>query len=143
MKGQTRTFSRLTWGIALAILLIGLLVASPQVVEALKRLLGYVPGVGYVEQGASLRMLAAPVTLEKDGLILIIEKGAADSGRTVLLGHIEGYLPDRQNEGYCDTPVRLLLPVGPCWYDAIRNNDEKAATDRRPVLLCAVRSVYT
>src|SRR5512132_826651 len=77
MKQQPRTFSRLAWGLALAVLLIGLLVASPRVAEALKRLLGYVPGVGYVERGDSLRMLSAPVTLEKDGLTLTIEKGAA------------------------------------------------------------------
>ena len=112
MKQQTRTFPRLAWGLALAILLIGLLVASPQVVEALKRLLGYVPGIGYVEQGDSLRMLAEPATLEKDGLTLMIEKGAADPQRTVLLGHIEGYTPDRYSERYCDTPARLVLPDG-------------------------------
>jgi hypothetical protein len=112
MKTQTRTFPRLAWGLALAILLIGLLVASPQVVEALKRLVGYIPGVGYVEQGASLRTLAVPVTLEKDGLTLTIEKGAADPQRTILLGHIEGYTPDRYGEGYCDKPAQLILPDG-------------------------------
>ncbi|HEX6035292.1 MAG TPA: hypothetical protein VFY83_12685, partial [Anaerolineales bacterium] len=36
MKTQTRTFPRLAWGLALAVLLIGLLVASPQIVEAMK-----------------------------------------------------------------------------------------------------------
>jgi hypothetical protein len=113
MKTQTRTFPRLAWALVLAILLIGLLVASPRVAEALKRLLGYVPGVGYMEQGHSLRMLTAPVRLEKDGLNLTIEKGAADPQRTVLLGHIEGYFtPDRNNERYCDTPARLVLPDG-------------------------------
>jgi hypothetical protein len=109
---QTRTFSRLIWGLALAVLLIGLLVASPRVAEALKRLLGYVPGVGYVEKGDALRMLSAPVTLEKDGLKLTIEKGAADLQRTVLLGHIEGYPPDRSGEGACDSAARLVLPDG-------------------------------
>src|SRR5574339_1241050 len=109
---QTRTFSHLAWGLALAILLIGLLVASPRVADALKRLLGYVPGVGYVEKGESLRMLSAPVTLEKDGLKLTIEKGAADLQRTMLLGHIEGYTPNRYGEGACDSPARLVLPDG-------------------------------
>ncbi|HLO30824.1 MAG TPA: hypothetical protein VK249_16890 [Anaerolineales bacterium] len=112
MKQQTRSFSRLAWGVALAILLIGLLVASPSVVEALKRLLGYIPGVGYVEQGGSLRLLSTPVMLEKDGLKLTLEKGAADSGRTILLEHIEGYTPDRYSGQYCDTPARLILPDG-------------------------------
>jgi hypothetical protein len=109
---QTRTFNRLTWGLALAVLLIGLLVASPRVAEALKRLLGYVPGVGYVEKGDALRMLSAPVSLEKDGLKLTIEKGAADLQRTVLLAHLEGYTPDRYGEGTCEASPRLTLPDG-------------------------------
>ena len=55
MKKQTRSFQRLAWGLASVALLIGLLAASPRVVEALKQLLGYVPGIGYVQQGDSLR----------------------------------------------------------------------------------------
>lgn len=112
MKTQTRTFPRLAWGLALAVLLIGLLVASPQVVEALKRLVGYIPGVGYVEPGDSLRILAAPVTVQKDGLMLTIEKAAADSQRTILLGQIEGYAPDRSGAPTCEEPARLVLPDG-------------------------------
>jgi hypothetical protein len=91
MKTQTRTFPRLAWGLTLAILLVGLLVTSPQVVEALKRLVGYIPGIGYVEPGSSLRLLSEPATLQKDGLTLTIEQGAADPQRTVLLGHLAGY----------------------------------------------------
>jgi len=89
----TRRFSpRLVWGIAivLVLLIIGLLVFSPQVVEAMRRLLGYIPGVGYVEQGPALRVLAAPVTVQKEGLTVTIEKGAADSQHTVLLAQVEG-----------------------------------------------------
>lgn len=112
MNTQTRTFPRLAWGLAFAVLLIGLLVASPQVVEALKRLVGYVPGIGYVEQGSSLRTLAAPASLKKDGLTLTIEQGAADSQRTILLGQIEGYTSDRYGKGTCEEPARLVLPEG-------------------------------
>ena len=113
MKTQTRTFPRLAWGLALAVLLIALLVASPQVVEALKRLVGYIPGIGYVEQGSPLRMLAEPVMLEQDGLRLMIEKGAADPQRTVLLGQLEGFaMPAPPPAQSCDTPARLVLPDG-------------------------------
>lgn len=112
MKQQPRTFSRLAWGLALAILLIGLLIASPRVVEALKRILGYVPGIGYVEKGDALRMLSAPVTLEKNGLKLTIEKGAADPQRTTLLGHLEGYTSFRYGDHSCDVSARLVLPDG-------------------------------
>src|SRR5512138_1224509 len=79
MKKQPRLFYRLAWGLALVALLAGSLAASPRVVEAMKRLLGYIPGIGYVEQGESLRILSAPVTLEKDGVKLTIEKGAVDA----------------------------------------------------------------
>ncbi|HSB01697.1 MAG TPA: hypothetical protein VLE49_13690 [Anaerolineales bacterium] len=112
MKKQTRSFYRFAWGLALAAVLVGLLVASPRVAEALKRLIGYVPGVGYVEQGTSLRVLSAPVTLEKDGVKLTIEKGAVDSGRTVLLEYLEGYLPEDHGNLSCETPARLVLPDG-------------------------------
>jgi hypothetical protein len=112
MKTQTRTFPRLAWGIALAILLIALLAASPRVVTALKKLLGYVPGIGYVEQGNSLRVLSAPVTVEKDGVKVTIERGVADSQRTVLLERVDGVTPDPMGDRFCATPARLVLPDG-------------------------------
>jgi hypothetical protein len=110
MKKQTRSFYRLAWGLAIAVLLVGLLVASPRAVEALKQLLGYVPGIGYMEQGNSLRILTAPVTLEKDGLKLTVVKGATDSERTILLAHLEGSPPNHALN--CTTPPRLVLPDG-------------------------------
>src|SRR5512141_2894930 len=88
MKKQTRSFQHLAWGLASVVLLIGLLAASPRVVEALKHLLGYVPGIGYVEQGDSLRALSAPAVLEKEGLKFSLEKGIADAQHTILLAHI-------------------------------------------------------
>ncbi|HET9915050.1 MAG TPA: hypothetical protein VFQ13_24380, partial [Anaerolineales bacterium] len=109
MKKQTRSFSRLAWGLGTAVLLIGLLAASPRVVTALKQLLGYIPGLGYVE-GNSLRILKEPVTLEKDGLQMSIVKGATDSERTILLGYFEGYTPGSKPN--CVTPARLVLPDG-------------------------------
>jgi hypothetical protein len=111
MKKQTRSLLRLTWGFAIAILLIGLLIASPRVVAALKQLLGYVPGIGFV-QGDSLRVLSAPVTVEKDGVKLTIEKGVADLQRTVLLEHVVGIMPDPSGKGFCNIPARLILSDG-------------------------------
>ena len=113
MKKQTRSLTRLAWGFAIAVLLLGLLIASPRIVTALKQLLGYVPGIGYV-QGDSLRVLSAPVTVEKDGLKVTVEKGVADIKKTVLFERIEGY-PPLQN-GYpafsCEKFPRLILPDG-------------------------------
>jgi hypothetical protein len=112
MKKQPRSVLRLAWGLAIATLLAVLLLASPRVAEALKQFLGYVPGIGYVQQGNSLRILSAPVTGNKDAVKVTIEKGTADSQRTVLLEYVEGVTPDPLGKQYCDTPARLILPDG-------------------------------
>ena len=88
MKPKTLRFSpRLTWGLALLVLLALILAAfsAPTVVDALRRLLGYVPGVGVVEQRAGLRVLAAPVTMTRDGVALTIEQAVAQPDKTVIV----------------------------------------------------------
>jgi hypothetical protein len=113
MKQKNRFLPRLAWGFAFAILLASLVVASPRAAALLKQLLGYVPGVGFVESSESIRLLAAPVSLEKDGLQMTIEQGTADSQRTILLQRITGYTnPDRSGERFCQAPARLVLPDG-------------------------------
>src|SRR5574342_266861 len=105
MKQKNRLLPRLAWGFAIAILLALSVVASPRAAALLKQLFGYVPGVGFVEQGESLRLLSAPVRIEKDGLQMTIEQGTADSGRTILLQRIAGYTdPDRSGTRFCQTP---------------------------------------
>ena len=107
LKAARRFSPRLAWGtaIVLALLILGLLAFSPQVVTAMKRLLGYIPGVGYVERGITLRVLSAPVTVQQEGLTITIEQGAADSQRTVLLARVEGYPWARSGIRTCtDTP---------------------------------------
>src|SRR5204862_2816552 len=87
--------------------------ASPLAATLLKQWLGYIPGIGFVQQSEALRVLAAPVTIEKDGLQISIEKGTVDAQHTILLQHIAGYTdPDRLGERNCDTPARLVLPDG-------------------------------
>ena len=109
-RPPTRTYPRfvlrVAWAaaIALGLLAIALLAFSPQVVQAMRRLLGYIPGVGFVENGPGLRVLAAPVTFTKDGLTLTIEEGAADSQRTVLLARVEGYPQDLSGRPSCTDP---------------------------------------
>jgi hypothetical protein len=116
MKQKNRFLPRLAWGFAIAILLAFLVVASPRAAALLKQLLGYVPGVGFVEQGEALRLLAAPVTIEKDGLQMTIEKGTADSEHTILLQHITGYHGPNpaspENDRFCQKRARLVLPDG-------------------------------
>ena len=113
MKQKRSSFSRLTWGFAIAILIALLVVASPRAAAVLKQLLGYVPGIGFVEQDESLRLLSAPVSIKKDGLQVAVEKGTADSQHTILLLRIAGYTrQDPTGARYCYSPARLLLPDG-------------------------------
>jgi len=111
MKNRTRSLPRLAWGFSLAILLALLVVASPRAAATLKQLLGYIPGVGFVESNEGLRLLSEPVTVEQNGTQVTVEKGTADLQRTTLLMHIEGYVPPNP-EIFCDDPARLVLPDG-------------------------------
>jgi len=112
MKNKNRKFIRFAWAGLIVVCLIVAVVASPRVVTALKQWLGYVPGIGYVEQGNFLRVLSAPVTVQKDGLTLTTEKGAADSQQTILLQHLEGYTLELDGLSGCNLPARLVLPNG-------------------------------
>jgi hypothetical protein len=64
------------WGLViLVVLLITFLAVGPQrVVAAMQKLFGYIPGVGMVSQDAPLRVLAEPVTVERDGITLTVSQ---------------------------------------------------------------------
>lgn len=111
MKNRKLSFPRLAWGFTLAVLLALLVVASPRAAATLKQLLGYIPGVGFVESSEALRILSEPVAVEKNGTQVIVEKGTADLQRTTLLLHIEGFVPPNP-EIFCYDPARLVLPDG-------------------------------
>jgi hypothetical protein len=76
----------LRWAIVIALIVaLALLVTSPKAVAALKKLLGYVPEFGMVEQTASLRILAEPVELHRDSVTLTVEQVVADSEKTIVV----------------------------------------------------------
>ena len=111
----SRRFSpRLAWAFAIVLVLLiaGLLAFSPQVVQAMRRLLGYIPGLGYVEKAATLRVLSAPVTVQQDGLTVTIDNGLADAQRTVLLARVEGYPAGRSGPPTCKDAPRPVSADG-------------------------------
>jgi hypothetical protein len=114
VKTARRFSPRLVWGIAivLVLLIMGLVALSPKVVGAMRRLLGYIPGMGYVEQGSALRVLSAPVTVQQEGLTVTVEKGAADSQRTVLLAKVEGYPTGSPGAQTCKEAPQLVSADG-------------------------------
>jgi hypothetical protein len=83
-----RRISRsLAWGLGLILVILGivLLVSSPYAVRALKRLFGFIPGVGLVEEGFPIRVLEGPVTLTRENIRLTVEQAVADSARTIVI----------------------------------------------------------
>jgi hypothetical protein len=79
-------------------------------------LFGYVPGIGQVQMDGALRILAADDPLERQGITLFVERGAADSQRTVLVYRVEGLSIAAANSQGEAVPTggvaALLLPDG-------------------------------
>ncbi|MGA9532489.1 MAG: hypothetical protein WBR18_07205 [Anaerolineales bacterium] len=103
--------------LATAILIVSLLVVGPErALAALRGLIGYIPGVGLVDDSSELRVLSAPASLERDGVSLTIEDGVADPRQTIILFTVEGipaeaYTRDEDDPG-CGSEPSLQLPDG-------------------------------
>ena len=115
---KSRLSPRLAWGLGLTVaaLLVGLFVASSTMVAAMKRLFGYVPGVGVVEQGAPLRVLAEPVSQTRDGITLTVTGAVLSVDKTVVVFSVENIPLDKlsheeDNPG-CIDEEELHLPDG-------------------------------
>ena len=84
---------RPAWAVAFVIfvffLAVLLIIGPEKVIAAVERLFGYVPGVGFVENDTTLRVLPKPVSQTQDGVTLTIEQVVADPLRTVLIYRID------------------------------------------------------
>jgi len=112
MKHTSLRFSpRLVWGIAFIVvaLLLTLAFRSPTVVNALRRLLNYIPGVGIVEQTAPFRVLAEPVSVTRDGLTIAVKEAVLSADKTTVIVVME---KDGQNWGPCLAFNELRLSDG-------------------------------
>lgn len=124
MQTQKHRISpRLAWGLAagLLVLIIALLATSPTVVAAMKRLFGYVPGVGLVEQGSALRVIAEPIVVTRDGITLTVTQAIASPEKTIIAYKVENIpesaLAPNYKEGEtpppsCNLMDYLQLPDG-------------------------------
>lgn len=82
--------------ILLVLLALGLLTG---VAYAIGRSLGYIPGVGIVEQGATIRVLVEPVALTRDGITLTVTQATLTTEKTVLVYRIEGVPAEARPKG--------------------------------------------
>ena len=111
---------RPAWGILLGLVLLVVLVVlaiGPQRVAAeMKKLFGYIPGFGIVEQNASLRLLAEPVTQTRAGVTVTVKQAFLTPDKTVLTYRVEGLpwsaLSHNENIAGCSGIPTLRLPDG-------------------------------
>ena len=104
---------KLAWTIVLVLLV---LVAITGVAYAVGSMLGYIPGVGIIDQSAPLRVLAEPVTVTRDGVAITITKALLSADKTVLFVSVTGvpmsaYPTDESNPG-CMGATKLSLANG-------------------------------
>jgi hypothetical protein len=73
--------------VLLLILALGLISG---VAYAVGKSLGYIPGVGIIDQSAPLRVLAEPVTVAREGVIITVTEAVLSADKTVILVKVEG-----------------------------------------------------
>lgn len=83
--------------ILVAILVITLILGPQKVLAAVQGWLGYIPGAGFVAEGAPLRTLSEPVSQERDGVTVTLEQVLADSQQTTLLFRVNGLSVQKAN----------------------------------------------
>lgn len=111
---------RPTWAILLIIVIVlggVLLVIGPQQVYArITQWLGYIPGVGMVDQSAPIRVLAEPVSLTRDGITITVTSVTLSADRTRVDYEVSGVprsaYPDREDVHGCWAERYLRLPDG-------------------------------
>jgi hypothetical protein len=111
---------RPAWAIALTvltlILVVTLVIGPAKVYAAFLRLFGYIPGVGVVEQGTELRILAEPVQVTRDGITVSVNQVVLTASETKLDYGVAGvplsaYPREESATGCMDKPY-FLLPDG-------------------------------
>jgi hypothetical protein len=104
---------------ALVLILVALivtLISLPGAVNAMKRLFGYIPGVGIVEEGMPIRVLKEPVSVTRDGVTVTVPKAILTSDKTSISYQVSGVphsaYPDNEAVSGCINMEYLRLPDG-------------------------------
>ena len=109
-----------SWALSLTSLVVilgSILAIGPvKVWAAVRSLFGYIPGAGFVQLDAPLRILDEPQTFEWEGITLVVEQIIADSQKTVLTYTVDGLAPEDYPMGedatFCSDTPYLQLPDG-------------------------------
>jgi hypothetical protein len=99
--------------VLLALVVLLLLAILSGAAYALGHMLGYIPGVGFVEQNAPIRVLDEKLSVQREGITLTMKQLIADSARTVVMYRIKG-IPFYQGAAgqECTEAPSLLLKNG-------------------------------
>lgn len=111
---------KLSWTFSLVLLsflIIIILVMSPQkVLASLQKLFGYIPGVGIVEQGTSIRLLSEPVIDTQADIQWTISEGYFTLEKSIIVYSIENVpfsvLSHDENIVGCTEFPTIVLPDG-------------------------------
>ena len=90
---RTSFIFRPAWAMAFVMALTVMTLSVPGLAAAIGRLFGYVPDVGLVENTGSLRTLAEPASVMRDGVTLVIKNVFVYEDRVELSYEVEGLAP--------------------------------------------------
>jgi hypothetical protein len=119
--------------VAVLLALIILLTLSG-VAYAIGRSLGYIPGLGIVDQGLPLRVLAEPITQTRDGITVTVKEAVLGADRTILVVSFDNVpvdkVPNQEDNPDCFPAPALRLREGdPLQPSGSQGNDWGAGSE--------------
>jgi hypothetical protein len=104
--------ARRYFAVGVLVLCLVIIAIGPQrVLAAIQGWIGYVPGLGFVLNPDTARVLDQPVTVTQDGVSVTVVDAVADEANTRILLKAEG-IRNLWKNGYSDT-ADLILPPAP------------------------------
>ncbi|MBL8076699.1 MAG: DUF4179 domain-containing protein [Anaerolineales bacterium] len=92
-----------------------ILLALSGVAYAIGKSLGYIPGLGIVDQSAPLQVLAEPVSQTQDGITITVKDAIASADKTIVTYAVENIPPEKLSPAKdvpCPDWPQLKLPDG-------------------------------
>lgn len=94
VKMKPKFILRPAWVIVAVLLLLAMIASAPAAVKALKKLFGYVPGVGLVDNSSGMRTLVEPVSVTRDGATLTVTQALVYPDHVQLIYEVSGIAPE-------------------------------------------------
>lgn len=98
VKTKPRFLFRPAWAVAFVLLLALVIFSLPGIAAAIGRLLGYVPGVGLVENTGRLRILKESISVTREDVTLTISYVLVDKDHIELIYDVQGI--SAENDGW-------------------------------------------